>query len=54
MLQKSPIYPYIPASDIDRARQFYEHKLGFTPKQLGMPKHIASTLAVDDRIATLA
>ncbi len=28
--------------------------LGFEPKQLGMPKHIASTLAVDDRVAALA
>ncbi len=28
--------------------------LGFEPKQLGMPKHIASTLAVNDRIAALA
>lgn len=33
MLQKSPMYPYIPARDIDRARQFYERKLGFTPKE---------------------
>ena len=28
--------------------------LGFTPAELGMPKHIASTLAVDDRVASLA
>ena len=28
--------------------------LGFDPKQLGMPKHIASTVTVDDRVATLA
>ena len=28
--------------------------LGFDPKQLGMPKHIASTLAVDERVSTLA
>lgn len=33
MLQKSPMYAYIPASDVARARQFYEHKLGFEPKQ---------------------
>jgi predicted enzyme related to lactoylglutathione lyase len=33
MLQKSPMYPYIPAKDMNRARQFYEQKLGFTPKQ---------------------
>lgn len=33
MLQKSPMYSYIPATDVVRARQFYEQKLGFTPKQ---------------------
>ena len=29
MLQKSPVYAYIPASDVARARKFYEEKLGF-------------------------
>src|SRR5580765_7120271 len=33
MLQKSSMYAYIPASDLSRARKFYEEKLGFTPKQ---------------------
>ena len=28
--------------------------LGFDPKELGMPKHIASTITVNDRIAALA
>jgi succinate dehydrogenase / fumarate reductase cytochrome b subunit len=28
--------------------------LGFDPKELGMPKHIASTIAVNDRISALA
>lgn len=32
MLQKSPMYAYIPAKDVARARQFYEGKLGFVPK----------------------
>ncbi len=32
MLQKSPMYAYIPAKDLGRARQFYEQKLGFQPK----------------------
>jgi catechol 2,3-dioxygenase-like lactoylglutathione lyase family enzyme len=32
MLQKFPIYAYIPARDVARARAFYEGKLGFTPK----------------------
>ena len=32
MLQKSPMYAYIPAKDVPRARQFYEHKLGFKPR----------------------
>ena len=32
MLQKFPMYSYIPASDIARAREFYEGKLGFEPR----------------------
>jgi len=31
MLQHAPIYAYIPAKDVTRARQFYERTLGFTP-----------------------
>jgi catechol 2,3-dioxygenase-like lactoylglutathione lyase family enzyme len=34
MLQKSPMYAYIPAKDVARARQFYEGKLGFVPQVL--------------------
>jgi catechol 2,3-dioxygenase-like lactoylglutathione lyase family enzyme len=30
MLQKSPIYAYVPVKDVGRARKFYEEKLGFT------------------------
>jgi catechol 2,3-dioxygenase-like lactoylglutathione lyase family enzyme len=33
MLQSSPLYAYIPARDVARARQFYEGKLGFRPKE---------------------
>src|SRR5262249_30912425 len=33
MLQDSPLYAYIPAKDVTRARRFYEDKLGFRPKQ---------------------
>ena len=33
MLQKSPMYAYIPVKDVTRARQFYEQKLGFKPEQ---------------------
>ena len=33
MLQDSPMYAYIPAQDVARARQFYERKLGFKPLQ---------------------
>ena len=29
MLQKSPLYSYIPVTDVARARNFYEHTLGF-------------------------
>jgi predicted enzyme related to lactoylglutathione lyase len=34
MLQKAPMYSYIPAEDVARARQFYEEKLGFQPKEV--------------------
>jgi extradiol dioxygenase family protein len=33
MLQKSPMYAYIPVKDVARARQFYEEKVGLKPKQ---------------------
>lgn len=33
MLKNAPLYAYIPASDMARARRFYEDKLGLTPKQ---------------------
>ena len=32
MLQNFPLYAYFPAKDIDRARRFYEDKLGLKPK----------------------
>ena len=31
MLQNSPLYAYIPAKDVGRARRSYEEKLGFRP-----------------------
>ena len=31
MLQQAPLYAYIPAKDIARAREFYERKLEFRP-----------------------
>lgn len=33
MLQKSPMYSYIPVTDLARARAFYEQKVGLEPKQ---------------------
>jgi predicted enzyme related to lactoylglutathione lyase len=33
MLQEFPMYAYIPAKDVARARQFYEGKLGFRAQQ---------------------
>ena len=33
MLQDSPMYAYIPARDVARARRFYEQKLGFKPRE---------------------
>ncbi len=32
MLQRAPIYAYIPAKDVSRARRFYEEKIGLKPK----------------------
>ncbi len=32
MLQKFPMYAYIPVKDVARARRFYEQKLGFKPR----------------------
>ena len=34
MLQDAPVYAYIPAKDLARARNFYEGKLGFKPKEV--------------------
>ncbi len=31
MLQKSPMYAYIPVANLERARDFYERTLGFKP-----------------------
>jgi predicted enzyme related to lactoylglutathione lyase len=31
MLQRSPMYSYIPATDLARARRFYENVVGFVP-----------------------
>jgi predicted enzyme related to lactoylglutathione lyase len=33
MLQQSPMYSYLPARDVGRARVFYEQKLGFRPSE---------------------
>ena len=33
MLQDAPLYAYIPAKDVVRAREFYEKKLGFKVKE---------------------
>jgi predicted enzyme related to lactoylglutathione lyase len=33
MLQTSPMYAYLPAKDVARARRFYEEQLGFQPKR---------------------
>jgi predicted enzyme related to lactoylglutathione lyase len=33
MLQRSPMYSYIPAKDVGRARRFYEDKIGLKPRE---------------------
>lgn len=35
MLQQSPMYAYLPAADVARARAFYEGTLGFHPSEEG-------------------
>lgn len=32
MLANSPLYAYLPARDLERARRFYEDKIGLVPK----------------------
>jgi predicted enzyme related to lactoylglutathione lyase len=34
VLRNAPMYAYIPAKDLTRARSFYEGKLGFNPKEV--------------------
>src|SRR5262249_55551941 len=34
MLNNAPMYSYIPAKDVARARGFYEEKLGFKPEEV--------------------
>jgi predicted enzyme related to lactoylglutathione lyase len=31
MLQRAPMYAYLPANDLERARRFYEDRLGWRP-----------------------
>ena len=33
MLKHAPVVPYIPATDVARARKFYEERVGLVPKQ---------------------
>jgi catechol 2,3-dioxygenase-like lactoylglutathione lyase family enzyme len=33
-LQDAPMYAYLPAKDVERARGFYEQKLGFRPREV--------------------
>jgi catechol 2,3-dioxygenase-like lactoylglutathione lyase family enzyme len=33
MLQDAPMYAYLPARDVERARRFYEGSLGLRPKE---------------------
>src|SRR5687767_8955124 len=33
MLKNAPVVPYIPATDVARARKFYEQMVGLVPKQ---------------------
>jgi predicted enzyme related to lactoylglutathione lyase len=33
MLKNAPVVPYIPATDVARARKFYEEKVGLVPRE---------------------
>lgn len=33
MLKNAPVSPYIPVADVERAREFYEQKVGLVPQQ---------------------
>src|SRR5688500_18247469 len=33
MLKNAPVIPYIPATDLPRARKFYEEKVGLVPRE---------------------
>src|ERR687895_1544799 len=33
MLKNAPVVPYIPATDVARARKFYEEKIGLVPRE---------------------
>lgn len=33
MLKNAPIVPYLPATDVARARRFYEEKIGLVPRE---------------------
>ena len=53
MLPNSPMYAYIPARDVARARQFYEGKLGFKARAeieggVGTSRASQAFWAVDD------
>ena len=46
MLQKSPLYAYLPARNLDRARRFYEETPGFVPKSLNNGDSGGNILAI--------
>ncbi len=41
MLQSHPMYAYIPARDVPRARRFYEEKLGLKPLKMEIDGGVA-------------
>jgi hypothetical protein len=45
MLKNAPIVPYIPATDVARARTFYEGKVGLVPRE-----EVAGVVVVDSRM----
>jgi hypothetical protein len=49
MLQNAPMYSYIPAKDVARARKFYEEKLAYRSQRL-----TSGLIGLSDPLASLA
>lgn len=53
MLSQAPVTPYIPVSDVRRAREFYEKKIGLRPKAEPDPEGGIAYACGDDSVIYL-